>query len=73
MDPSTERPNELTDDQKAWLIESERLWREADAIVANRPDLDASDVYHSLRNLRLPPAERLRRGLTRVRVRPHAR
>jgi hypothetical protein len=73
MDPSTERPNELTDDQKAWLIGSERLWREADAIVANRPDLDASDVYHSLRSLSLPPAERLRRGLTRVRVRPHAR
>lgn len=73
MDPSTGRSTDLTDDQRAWLAESEELWREAREIVAHRPDLDVGDVYHALRNLRLPPAERLRRGMTRVRVRPHGR
>jgi hypothetical protein len=39
-------------------------------ITRARSDLDAGDVYHALRTLELTPAERLRRGLTRVRVRP---
>ena len=64
---------ELTSPQRAWLVHSEGLWRSAHAIVSGRPDLDVGDVYHALRTLDLPPAERLRRGLTRVRVRPHAR
>lgn len=64
---------DLTVDQRAWLLHSESLWRQAHAIVSRQPDLDAGDVYHALRNLELPPAERLRRGLTRVRVRPHSR
>jgi hypothetical protein len=63
----------LPDAERAWLLHSEGLWRQAHAIVSRQPDLDAGDVYHALRNLELPPAERLRRGLTRVRVRPHAR
>jgi hypothetical protein len=66
-------PERLTSDQRAWVSHSEELWRRAHAIVEDRPDLDVSDVYHALRTLELPPAERLRRGLTRVRVRPHAR
>lgn len=61
----------LTPEQQAWLIESRALWNEAHEVVAEQPDLDVSDVYHVLRNLKLSPAERLRRGLTRVRVRPH--
>jgi hypothetical protein len=52
-------------------VHAETLRRKADAIVRNRPDLDAGDVYHALRTLELAPAERLRRGLTSVRVRPH--
>lgn len=68
---SPQTPADLTDDQREWLVGSERLWRRAHAIVEKRPDLDVGDVYHALRNLQLPPAERLRRGLTRVRVRPH--
>ncbi len=61
----------LTDEQRAWLLRSEGLWRRAHSIVLDR--LDLGDVHHALRNLLLPPAERLRRGLTRVRVRPHTR
>ena len=68
-----EEPAEHTPEHQAWLAESRALWTEAHAIVSDRPDLDVSDVYHVLRNLKLPPAERLRRGLTRVRVRPHSR
>lgn len=64
---------ELTAEQRAWLLASEALWRRAHSIVSERPDLDVGDVYHALRNLQLTPAERLRRGLTRVRVRPHSR
>ena len=63
----------LTSDQRAWVSHSAELWRRAHAIVEGRPDLDVGDVYHALRTLELPPAERLWRGLTRVRVRPHAR
>jgi len=59
--------------EEAWVSHSETLWREAHAIVAARPELDPGDVYHALRSLELAPAERLRRGLTRVRDRPHAR
>ncbi len=63
----------LTDEQRAWLAHSEALWRRAHALVERRPHLDVSDVYHALRALELPPTERLRRGLTRVRVRPQSR
>jgi hypothetical protein len=58
--------------QRAWLVRSEALWREAHAIVAANPALDPGDVYHALVALDLPPGERLRRGLTRVRYRPHS-
>jgi hypothetical protein len=64
---------ELTTEQRGEFFRSEASWRKAHDIVKDRPDLDVSDVYHALRNLELPPAERLRRGLTRVRVRPHPR
>ena len=65
--------DELTVAQRAWLANSHALWNKAREIVLARPDLDAGDVYHALRTLQLPLSERLRRGLTRVRVRPHAR
>jgi len=67
------KAEELSETERAWLFHSEALWRKAHAIAATRPDLDTGDVYHALRTLELPPAERLRRGLTRVRVRPLAR
>jgi hypothetical protein len=62
----------LTERQRAWLVRSEALWAEAHAIVAANPALDPGDVYHALVSLDLPPGERLRRGLTRVRYRPHS-
>ena len=61
----------LTRDEQAWVRHSETLWREAHAIAAANVGLDPGDVYHALRCLELTPAERLRRGLTRVRHRPH--
>ena len=61
----------LADDQRAWLVHSETLWREAHRIVAQHPGIEPGDVYHALRCLELPPDERLRRGLTRVQHRPH--
>jgi len=61
----------LTEHQRAWLLRSEALWREAHAIAATGPGLDPGDIYHALKSLDLAPAERLRRGLTRVRHRPH--
>jgi hypothetical protein len=62
----------LTEEQEMWVRHSAALWREAHAIVAAYPDLDAGDVYHALRSLELTPTERLQRGLTRVRHRPHS-
>ena len=69
---STDRSDigDLAEDE-AWVRHSETLWREAHAIAAANPGLDAGDVYHALRCLELTPAERLHRGLTRVRHRPH--
>jgi hypothetical protein len=62
----------LTPAEEAWVRHSEELWRQAHAIAAANPRVDAGDVYHALRALEFPPAERLRRGLTRVRRdRPH--
>jgi len=63
----------LTEDQRAWVLSSESLWREAHAIAAANPGLDPGDVYHALRCLDLSPTERLHRGLTRVRDRSHPR
>ena len=71
--PDTPEFQNLTASERAWLVESESRWREAHAIVAANPRLDAGDVYHALRSLDRSPEERLSRGLTRVRHRPHAR
>ena len=72
---STDSPDiaTLTEDQQAWVRHSESLWREAHAVAAANPGLDPGDVYHALRALELTPAERLWRGLTRVRPRLHHR
>ncbi len=61
----------LSEEETAWVRHSEMLWRKAHAIAAANPGLDPGDVYHALRSLELPPAERLHRGLTRVRRRSH--
>lgn len=55
--------DDLTESEKAWVLENERVWRRAHRIVAKHPDLDVSLVYHTLINLRRSPEERLARGL----------
>jgi hypothetical protein len=62
--------DELTAEERAWVECDEAIWRRAHAIVARRPELDVSDVYHALVNLERPPAERLARGLAHGRLRP---
>lgn len=64
---------DLSEPERAFAMHSESIWRWARQIVADRPDIDAGDVYHALRSLELDPAERLRRGLSRGRLRAHAR
>lgn len=60
------RFEELDDGEKAWVVEHERLWQLAHAIVSAQPTLDASLVYHTLVNMRRSPEERLARGLARA-------
>jgi hypothetical protein len=55
--------DELSPEQRAFVTEVEPLWRRAHEIVATRPELDVSDVFHALRNLQRTPSERLRRAL----------
>jgi hypothetical protein len=63
----------LSDHERSEAMHSESLWRRAHEIVTRYPNLDAGDVYHALRALELAPSERLRRGLSRGRLRAHAR
>lgn len=53
----------LSGAERAWVLDNERLWQRAHAIVAAQPHLDVSLVYHTLVNLRRTPSERLARGL----------
>lgn len=63
----------LTDEQREWAVHSEALWARARRIATEHEGVDAGDVYHALRSLELSPAERLRRGLSRGRLRAHTR
>lgn len=62
--------DDLTDQQRDWVLHSEAPWREAHSIAAAHGGVDAGDVYHALGCLELTPAQRLGRGLDRVRTRP---
>ena len=61
--------SELTQEQKQWLDADERLWRRAVEIAGRSNGLDATGIYHVLRNLVLSPSERLRKGLAHGRLR----
>ena len=37
----------LPDDERAWLVKSEALWREAHRVAADHPGMDPGDVYHA--------------------------
>jgi hypothetical protein len=63
----------LTSAQREWARHSERLWQRAHALATEAPAVDPGDVYHALRCLELAPAERLKQGLSRGRLRTHAR
>jgi hypothetical protein len=62
--------DDLTSEERAWIVRDEAIWRRAHAIVARHSELDVSDVYHTLINLQRAPAERLARGLAHGRLRP---
>jgi hypothetical protein len=63
--PPVVKFEDLDEREKAWAVEHEKLWQRAHAIVAARPHLDPSLVYHTLVNMRRTPEERLARGLVR--------
>jgi hypothetical protein len=71
MGPSTS--DAWTDEQRAWAQRSEALWARAHRIAAQHAGVDVGDVYHAFRCLELAPAERLRQGLSRGRLRAYAR
>lgn len=50
-------------EQRAWVEREERRWRIARELAARNPGVDASGIYHCLRNLEKPPSERLRAAL----------
>jgi hypothetical protein len=64
---------DLSDPERAIARHSELLWRHAHEIARDNAGVDPGDIYHALRCLELSPAERLRRGLSRGRLRAHAR
>lgn len=74
VDVPTSAPlDALSPEQQEWARHSESLWRRAHLVAAAHPGVDPGDVYHALRCLELTPAERLRRGLGRGRLRTYAR
>lgn len=66
-------PDDLTPAQREWVRHSDDRWRRAHALAERHPGVDVSDLYHALRCLELTPAERLRAGLQRGRLRAYAR
>lgn len=70
---SLEVPAGLTEEQRAWALRSEAMWRRAHELASEEPGVDVGDVYHALQCLDLTPTERLRRGLARGNLRAYAR
>jgi hypothetical protein len=67
------RAASLTVEQEALADRISRRWERAFELARAHPGHDASDLYHALRCLELTPAERLRAGLQRGRLRTYAR
>jgi len=63
----------LSREQRDWALHSAKRWEQAYALTERHPEHDPSDVFHALRCLELSPAERLRNGLSRGRLRAYAR
>jgi DNA-directed RNA polymerase specialized sigma subunit len=66
LDQELER---LTSTERRWLEEEVGMRRRATELAAEL-GLDEREVYHQLKQLRRPPLERLRIGLTHGRRRP---
>ena len=64
-------PSALLDDESATLQAIRRLQNSTDAICRQNPGVDRDTVFRTLQNLQLPPLDRLRRALYRVRKSRH--
>ncbi len=60
--------DELTDEQRAWLVQDERRWRRAHEIAGRQEGLDIGGIYRVLRNLEKTPAQRLHTALDHGRL-----
>jgi hypothetical protein len=54
---------DLTAEERAWLVEDERRWQRAQRIAERHPGVDVGGIYRVLRNLEKSPSERLRAAL----------
>ncbi|MCA9599539.1 MAG: hypothetical protein KC776_39795 [Myxococcales bacterium] len=66
--------DDLTPEQRAWIVADEERWQRAHSIAARHAGVDVGGIYHVLRNLEKTPSERLRAALRHGRLfRVHAR
>lgn len=63
-------PAGFLDDETDSLRHTRKLQERAEAIYRQNPECDRDVIFRTLRNLELPPVERLRRALVRAR-KPH--
>jgi hypothetical protein len=61
-------PEELTAEQRAWLVADEARWANAGSIASVNPGVDPGGVYRVLRNLEKTPAQRLGAALAHGRL-----
>jgi hypothetical protein len=59
---------ELSPEEREWLIADERRWRRADELAERNCGVDVGGIYRVLRNLEKTPAERLRSALSHGRL-----
>jgi hypothetical protein len=59
---------DLTAEERAWLLTDELRWRRAREIAARHPGMDPGGVYRVLRNLEKTPSARLRAALEHGRL-----
>ncbi|MBX3191110.1 MAG: hypothetical protein KF819_29200 [Labilithrix sp.] len=59
---------ELSPEERAWIVADEQRWRRARRIASRHPGVDPGGVYRVLRNLEKTPSERLRASLDHGRL-----
>lgn len=65
-----QRWEQLTPEERAFVLEREPLWRRAHEIAERHPGVDVSDVFHALSAWHETPTERLKRAFRRGRLIP---